>query len=137
VVVVTDGAETCDGDPEEAVRSLVAAGFDTTVNIVGFALDDEELKARMTAWAEAGGGVFTDAQDQSDLSAAITDALRAPFRVYDEAGAVVGEGIVGSDPITVPMGTYRVEVLAHPEPIVFEDVRIGTGVTVQLEVGGD
>lgn len=136
VVVVTDGAETCEGDPEAAVRSLVEAGIDTTVNIVGFALDNEELKAKMAAWAAAGGGVFTDAQDQSALSAAIADALRAPFRVFDETGALVGEGIVGSDAITVPMGTYRVEVLTHPEPRVFDGVRIDAGLSVQLEIGG-
>jgi Ca-activated chloride channel family protein len=136
VVVVTDGAETCDGDPGAAVQSLVDAGFDTTVNIVGFALKDEQLKQDMAAWAAAGGGVFADAQDQSGLSAAIAETLRAPFRVYDETGAIVGEGIVGSDAIPVPMGTYRVEVLADPEPIVFDGVRVGTGETVHLEVGG-
>lgn len=137
VVVVTDGAETCKGDPEAAIRSLVEAGFDTTVNIVGFALDDEVLKARMASWAEAGGGVFFDAQDQTGLSAAIGAILRAPFRVYDEEGALVGEGVVGDTPVTLPMGTYRVEVLADPEVITFEDVRVGTGEAVRLEVGGN
>ena len=43
---------------------------------------------------------------------------------------------MGDDAIAVPMGTYRVEVLADPETIVFDEVRIGTGQTVQLEVGG-
>jgi hypothetical protein len=136
VVVVTDGAENCDGDPEAAVRSLVEAGFDTTVNIVGFALSNEALKERMASWAAVGGGVFTDAQDQADLSAAVADALRAPYRVFDEVGAVVGEGIVGDAAIPLPMGTYRVEVLAHPEPIIVDGVRVATGQDVQLEVGG-
>ncbi|MEZ4597343.1 MAG: VWA domain-containing protein [Chloroflexota bacterium] len=135
VVLVTDGAETCKGDPEAAIRALVDAGFDTTVHIVGFALDDEDLKAKMASWAAVGGGVFLDAQDQAGLSAAIGATLRAPFRVYDDRGALVGEGIVGDQPVPVPMGTYRVEVLAHPERIVFDDVRIDAGVSVQLDVG--
>ncbi|MEZ4597347.1 MAG: VWA domain-containing protein [Chloroflexota bacterium] len=78
VVVVTDGAETCKGDPEAAVRGLVATGIDTTVNIVGFALDDDDLKGQMASWAEAGGGTFFDAQDQAGLSAGMTAALRHP-----------------------------------------------------------
>jgi Mg-chelatase subunit ChlD len=136
VVLVTDGAETCKGDPRAAIQSLVEAGFDTTVNIVGFALDDPALKDEMASWAEAGGGVFFDAQDQAGLSAAIGATLRAPYRVYDEDGALVGEGLVGDPPLTVPMGTYRVEVLADPEVVVFEAIEITPGQGVRLTVGG-
>jgi hypothetical protein len=135
VVVVTDGAETCKGDPEAAVRSLVDAGFDTTVNIVGFALDDEELKARMAAWADAGGGVFFDAQDQAGLSAGIAAALRAPFRILDADGKLVAEGVVGDAPVAVEPGTYRVEVLSEP-PAVFEGVEVASGAAAQITVGG-
>jgi hypothetical protein len=134
VVVVTDGAETCKGDPEAAVRSLVDAGFDTTVNIVGFALDDEALKARMAGWADIGGGVFLDAQDQAGLSAGIAAALRAPFRIIDADGTLVGEGLVGDAPVTVQPGTYRVEVLSEP-PAVFEQVEVASGSGAQLTVG--
>ena len=111
-------------DPTAAIRSLRSAA------------PYIRMYKGKTFVVKAGGGVFADAQDQSGLSAAIAETLRAPFRVYDEAGAVVGEGIVGSDAIPVPMGTYRVEVLADPEPVVFDGVRVGTGETVHLEVGG-
>jgi hypothetical protein len=136
VVLVTDGAETCGGDPEAAVRALVAAGIDTTVNIVGLALDDEGLKGQMASWADAGGGTFVDAQDQAGLSAGIAAALRAPFRVYDAKGALVGDGIVGDAAVTVQPGTYRVEVLSEP-PIVIEDVVVAPGSGAQLTVGGE
>lgn len=136
VVVVTDGAESCKGDPEAAVRGLVEAGFDTTVNIVGLALDDEALKEQMAGWAVAGGGTFFDAQDQAGLSAGMAAALRAPYRVYDDEGALVGQGIVGDAAVTVQPGTYRVEVLSEP-PIVIEGVEIAPGAASTLTVGGE
>ena len=83
VVFVTDGKETCKGDPAAEVERLVELGVDVTINIVGFALEDPALKADMESWAAAGGGVFFDAQDQESLLAGIAAALRAPFRVYD------------------------------------------------------
>ena len=136
VVVVTDGNESCKGDPEAAVRSLVEEGFDTTVNIVGLALDNEKVKQRMASWAATGGGIFIDAQDQAGLSSAIVQTLRAPFRVIDGRGAVVAEGIVGDPAVTVPTGIYRVEVLSEP-PATFEDVRVDPGLAVKFTVGGE
>ena len=39
VVVVSDGRESCGGDPEAAVRALRDQGFDVTVNVVGLGLE--------------------------------------------------------------------------------------------------
>ncbi len=62
IVLVTDGQESCKGDPEQAIRDLVAQGLDVRVNIVGFAIDDAELKAQLERWAEVGNGQAFDAQ---------------------------------------------------------------------------
>src|SRR5690606_32861851 len=43
VVLVTDGEETCDGDPAEAIRALADSGVDVRVNIAGFAIADPVL----------------------------------------------------------------------------------------------
>ncbi len=40
-------------------------------------------------------------------------ALRVPFRVLNSAGEVVATGMVDGEPMTVPAGTYRVEVLTR------------------------
>ena len=42
IVLVTDGEETCGGDPAAAIERLRKAGIGTRVSIVGFALDDRE-----------------------------------------------------------------------------------------------
>lgn len=139
VVFVTDGAETCGDDPGAEVQALVDAGIEVTLNIVGFALDDPELKASMEEWAAVGGGVFFDAQDEETLLEGIAEALQAPFRVCDESGALVARGRVGGPIVRVPgYGVYRVEVLSDP-PIVYEDVVLGPGDTAEflIEPEGD
>ncbi len=136
VVLVTDGQETCKGDPAEEVQRLRALGLEATINIVGLALDDEELKASMEGWAELGGGTFFDAQDPDSLAAGIAAALRAPFRVYDEAGAIVASGIIGGPAVKVPTGVYRVEVLSDPIRV-FEDVDLDPGETADLSLADE
>ncbi len=134
IVLVTDGQESCKGDPEQAIRDLVAQGLDVRVNIVGFAIDDAGLKAQLERWAGVGNGQAFDAQGAKDLAAGIASALRAPFRVYDKDGQLVASGVVGGDQVALAPGSYRVEVLTDPV-IVLEDVVIPAGEsrTIQLE----
>ena len=134
IVLVTDGQESCKGNPAQAIRDLVAQGLDVHVNIVGFAIDDAKLKAQLQEWAAVGNGQAFDAQGKDDLAAGIATALRAPFNVYDEDGRLVASGLVGGDRVPLPPGHYRVEVLTDPV-VVLEDVVIdaGTSKDIQLE----
>lgn len=43
VVLLTDGEETCGGDPAAAIAALTKAGTTVRVNIVGFAIEDPKL----------------------------------------------------------------------------------------------
>ena len=70
IVLVTDGQESCKGNPAQAIRDLVAQGLDVHVNIVGFAIDDAKLKAQLQEWAAVGNGQAFDAQGKDDLAAA-------------------------------------------------------------------
>jgi uncharacterized repeat protein (TIGR01451 family)/MYXO-CTERM domain-containing protein len=53
VVLVTDGAETCGGDPVAAAAALAAAGI--RVSVIGFATTDPAITASLDAIASAGG----------------------------------------------------------------------------------
>jgi hypothetical protein len=123
VVLVTDGEETCGGNPRRAIRNLVGQGIDVRVNVVGFAVDDEGLKKEFEEWASIGGGQFFDASNAEELGDAIAAALQPPYEVIDAAGAVVGQGVVGGPPVRVPPGVYVVEVRSEP-PLVVEDVTV-------------
>lgn len=66
VYVVTDGLETCGGDPVEAARQLAADGVKPVVNVIGFQVGDAD-QAELRRIAEAGGGDFIDARSGADL----------------------------------------------------------------------
>jgi hypothetical protein len=122
VVLVTDGEETCDGDPKAAIQSLRSAGFDVRVNIVGFAIDELALKEEFETWAHLGGGGYFDAADGAALSGAIRASLRLPYEVRKE-GNVVANGVVNGDAVELPPGSYQVEILSTP-PRRLSDVTI-------------
>ena len=123
VVLVTDGEETCEGNPAEVIESLRERGIDVNVNIVGFAIDDAALEAQFAAWSELGGGRYFSAQDQGGLSDALEEALQLPYTVFDAGGAVVAEGLVGGEPIELERGVYRVAVKTSPQQL-FENVEV-------------
>lgn len=107
VILVTDGEETCDGDPALAIRMLRSEGSDVRVNIVGYSIDDAALKETFESWAAIGGGQYLDAPDASELAKAMRQALEIPFEVF--AGTkLVATGITGGSPMELPAGDYQV-----------------------------
>ena len=99
IVLVTDGEETCGGDPAAAIERLRKAGIGTRVSIVGFALDDEKLATTFRRWSDAGGGAFFDAKDAAGLDKSLTEALRPGFEVVNAQGQVLASGLVGGEAV--------------------------------------
>ncbi|MEW8508129.1 MAG: VWA domain-containing protein [Candidatus Thiodiazotropha sp.] len=114
VILVTDGEETCDGDPAAVIEALQAAGMDVRVNIVGFAIDDEDLKSRFRYWADLGGGDYHDAVSADDLRRSMNRALQAPYDVLDINGMVVASGKVGDNGVELAPGEYMVKTRTTP-----------------------
>lgn len=110
VILLTDGEETCGGDPAGAIERLLKAASRTRVNIVGFAIDDRRLEASFRHWARAGNGEFFSAKDAAGLAKALREAMRAGFEVLDAQGQVVAEGIVDGEPVRLPPGAYQARV---------------------------
>ncbi len=110
IVLVTDGEETCGGDPAAAIERLRKAGIGTRVSIVGFALDDEKLATTFRRWSDAGGGAFFDAKDAAGLDKSLTEALRPGFEVVNAQGQVIASGLVGGDAVQVPAGNHTVRI---------------------------
>ncbi|MDV2686890.1 hypothetical protein RYX56_21290, partial [Alkalihalophilus lindianensis] len=57
IYVVSDGIETCNGDPVKAAKDLHDSNIKAVVNIIGFDVDNSGQK-QLLAVAEAGGGQF-------------------------------------------------------------------------------
>jgi Ca-activated chloride channel family protein len=75
IIVVTDGADNCTGDPCAIAGDLKATGADFTIHVIGFGLKEADKEA-VACLADATGGLYLDAGDQAGLSAALTQAVK-------------------------------------------------------------
>lgn len=107
IIMVTDGEETCDGDPALAIRALRSIGSDVRVNIVGYSIDDANLKETFSSWATLGGGQYLNAPDADELAKAMKRALEIPFEVFD-GETLIATGISGGQQLELPAGLYQV-----------------------------
>ena len=69
IILVSDGKETCAGDPCELVKQLKASGVKFTMYVIGFVVTAEE-KVQLECMATAGGGMYYEAKNAGELSAA-------------------------------------------------------------------
>jgi hypothetical protein len=74
IVLVSDGKETCQGDPTLAARALAAKGI--TVHTVGFIVDTA-ARGQLQAIAQATGGTYFDAPVGPELPDTLKQALNA------------------------------------------------------------
>jgi len=84
IVLLTDGAETCGGQPCELAKSLKATGKDITVHVVGYRMRDlisvrEQGVTDMKCLAAQTGGHFIPADSIDELVDALNKTLGCPL----------------------------------------------------------
>lgn len=75
IVLITDGMESCGGDPCAAAKELAASGIDVTLHVVGFDLQKGELE-RLSCLTSPSGGLLLPAQDAAGLQGAISKVFK-------------------------------------------------------------
>jgi hypothetical protein len=89
IVLITDGLDTCGGDPSARAAALAERrGLGYGVNIIGFGVAPRDMRA-LRGTALAGKGRFHDAQTPSELSEAV-DAVLADARKSVERERLLG-----------------------------------------------
>jgi Ca-activated chloride channel family protein len=66
VIVITDGADTCGGDPAVAASAIRALGINVTIHVVGFGVTEQE-STQLEEIAKQGGGEFRSASNLKGL----------------------------------------------------------------------
>jgi Ca-activated chloride channel homolog len=140
IVLLSDGIETCSGDPCAAVGAAKKAGANFLLHVIGFDLSKENV-ASLECTAQAGGGLYFDAKNADELAAALDRAVEPPAAAGDSVlsvkalqnGALLDATVVATDAATgkeagsgrtytaastnprvlpLPAGTYNVVVRA-------------------------
>lgn len=106
IVLVTDGLETCGGDPAKAAATLRSGSTKVSTNVIGFALTGDEQQT-LASIAEQGKGKLLGAANADELSTAL-------FSVLTALKIVAGPGFVGGNAFSLlPAGeSGEVSVIA-------------------------
>jgi len=136
IVLVSDGIESCGGDPVQAARALREQGI--IVHLIGFGLGNagDGDTASLRAVANASGGRYVTASSAEELKAALAQTVTTAFSVY-QGNTEVATGSLGSaDVMLLPEGDYRVQL--HSSPPVEATVSLAPReqVTLTLEKRG-
>jgi hypothetical protein len=136
VILITDGEESCKGDPVKAAAELKASGLDIRLNIVGFAIKNPQTQKDLAGFSQSTGGLFYAADSGAGLADAVMLAAieRFPYTVYDAAGKAVLSSEAGSGSDELQPGDYRVVVKAGARELVAPRVRIAAGTTATLKI---
>jgi hypothetical protein len=139
ILLVSDGQETCHGDPVAVAEELMAEGYQLKIHVVGLALEgDDEARTQLRAIADASGGLYFDVQSREELRNALRLSIQIRYTVYDQQGREVFVGSVAKPGPQLPTGTYRVVIDTLP-PLVLPSVSVQparvTTVTLQRADG--
>ncbi|HJN43898.1 MAG: hypothetical protein CL477_00250 [Acidobacteria bacterium] len=111
IVLITDGVETCGGDPAEVAARLAGSGVNLSTYVVGFDLEPEQAE-QMREVAEAGGGRYLDAPDAASLTETLREVVgvtvRKAEREVERCENPVQGGLTVADAVPIEPGLYTV-----------------------------
>jgi Ca-activated chloride channel family protein len=95
LILISDGEESCAGDPCPVARRLAKAGVDLQFNAIGLAVNGK-ARRQLQCIAKAGDGNYYDADNTSDLEDAVRRITQRALRPFQTSGTPV-EGTVDQD----------------------------------------
>ena len=105
IVLVSDGEESCGGDPCRVARDLTQDGLDLHVDVVGFQVD-ASARNQLTCVAQAGRGTFYDAPDADALASQLGRLSSRAARAYEPRGVPIEGGDGAADAPTIEPEVY-------------------------------
>jgi Ca-activated chloride channel family protein len=132
LILISDGEESCAGDPCPAARRLAKSGVDLQFNAIGLAVK-AKARQQLQCIAKAGDGNYYDADNTSDLEDAVHRITQRSVRPFQTTGTPV-EGTV--DKIGAPQigpGQYKDTYDASDTPRYYRITRTpGSTVTASV-----
>jgi hypothetical protein len=114
VILVTDGLESCNGDPVAEALTFAGGSDQRKVHVIGFTIDQQDARDKLRQIAEAGKGLYFDAGSSAQLAEALRQTIVLSYQIFDAEGEQVGGGTVGGAPLTLQPGRYQLKINANP-----------------------
>ncbi|MBD8868760.1 VWA domain-containing protein [Nocardioides donggukensis] len=105
IVLVSDGEESCGGDPCAVARDLSQQGLDVRVDVVGFQVDGA-ARDQLTCIAQAGRGTYYDAPDAAALTNQLERLSARTARDYRAAGTPIEGAPTAEGAPSIEQGQY-------------------------------
>ncbi|MBL7686220.1 MAG: VWA domain-containing protein [Deltaproteobacteria bacterium] len=140
IILVSDGEESCGGDPIAVAKALIAKGFKLKIHTIGLDVD-ANARAQLEAISSATGGQYKDARDPSGLANALQELTRQSLLIKKEE-TVYGDAIRGGDSYetAIPIQSGKLYRLDHHQrksqfDYFYVDLKAGQKMVAQLETG--
>ena len=104
VVLVSDGIETCGGDPCAAAKQLRESGIALTIHVVGFDVDNA-TRTQLQCVANAASGRYYDAKNGQELANALNSAVNAVQLAAPAKVALLATATPTPTPLPLPTMT--------------------------------
>lgn len=99
VIIVTDGVETCKGDPCALAGELKRANVNFVAHVIGFDIASRE-RPKLACIAERTGGTFVTASNASELGEALKATAQAKAKPAVTARSIALEATEGGRPVS-------------------------------------
>ncbi len=96
IILLTDGEETCGGDPIAVLKKLQDEGFKLTVFTVGFNVNDV-ARNQLKEIATFTGGKYFDAKNAAELNSSLKEATKASAVLLEKKKSTYGAAVRGGD----------------------------------------
>ncbi len=151
IILVSDGKETCEGDPCETARALREANAGLVIHTIGFGVD-EATRQQLRCLSKVSGGQYFSAEDTGELLGVLSAAFEAKAEKTDEkegtgylkmpGAELSGHDIYNAESgekvssvsrsqtlVALPAGIYNLEI----GNTVWKSIHVETGDTTVLE----
>lgn len=112
VLLLSDGEETCNGDPVAALQELATQDVVVTVHTVGFDVDAATAE-QLRRISESTGGSYVDAQNEEQLQQGLTYVVAETEKTENQCPTLFSNPIAGGDSfdtaVVIEPGTYTLD----------------------------
>jgi len=112
IVLVSDGKESCGGDPVAVAEQLKTQGYNIKIYSIGFDVD-AQTREQLEAIALATDGAYYDAKDADQLKQSLEEIKERTFEVYEAAGEAAEASLWIADAPKIQPGDFKDGIYLH------------------------